>query len=100
MPFGVYCASSRSAAYRSGLPRLLALARGDAVSQIGNAVEHENPHLEEMPLQSVLRPPADDYGIGKIQKADNRVVIVDSPATADHDENGDRVDPMPMHDAQ
>ena len=32
----------------------------DAVGEIGEPVEHENPHAEEVPLQSVLRPFADD----------------------------------------
>src|SRR5580658_2334866 len=70
----------------------------DAVSQVGNAVEHENPHSKEMPLQAVLRPYANHDGVGKMQPAENYIVVIDLPAAADHDENGDRIDPM--HDAQ
>jgi hypothetical protein len=70
----------------------------DAVAEIGNAVENENPHAEEMPLQPVLRPFADHDGVGKTQEGKQNVVVVDLPAATDHDENGDRIDPM--HDAQ
>jgi len=48
-------------------------------------------------LQSVLRPFADDDGIGKAQKAEQDVVVVDLPTAADHDEDRERIDPM--HDA-
>ncbi len=71
---------------------------GDAVSQIGEAVEHENPHAEEVPLQPVLRPFADGQKVGEMQPAENHVVVINLPAAADHDENRDRVDPM--HDAK
>src|SRR5262249_44334529 len=50
-----------------------------------------------MPLQPVLRPFADHAGIGKTQKAEQNVVVVDLPAAADHDEDRQRIDPM--HDA-
>ena len=37
------------------------------VSRIGEAVEHENPHTEEVPLQAVLRRFADHDELGKVQ---------------------------------
>src|ERR1700741_3580099 len=70
----------------------------DAVRKVGDAIEHENPHAEEMPLQPVLRPFADHDDIGKPKKAEKDVIVVDLPAAADHDENGNRIDPM--HDAE
>src|SRR5262249_56741697 len=73
-------------------------AADEAVTEVGDAIEHENPHAEEMPLQPVLRPFADHDGIGKPQKAEQNVVVIDLPAAADHDENGDSIDPM--HDAE
>ena len=69
-----------------------------SVSQIGQPVEHENPHAEEMPLQPVLRPFADDEAVGKMQQAEDHVVVIDLPAAADHDEYRHRIDPM--HDAK
>src|ERR1700751_1482174 len=72
-------------------------AADDAVTEVGDAVEHKDPHAEEMPLQSVLRPFADHDGIGKTQKAEQNVVVVDLPAAADHDEDRQRIDPV--HDA-
>jgi hypothetical protein len=79
--------------------QLLPEASGDdAVSQIGEAVDDENPHAEEVPLQAVLRPFADHDGIGKAQKAEQNVVVVDLPTAADHDEDGNRIDPV--HDAE
>ena len=50
-----------------------------------------------MPLQAVLRPFADHDHIGEMQPAKDHIVVVDLPSAADHDENGERVDPM--HDA-
>jgi hypothetical protein len=35
---------------------------------------------------------------GNRKKAEQNVVVVDLPAAADHDENGNRIDPM--HDAE
>src|SRR5262249_60649705 len=64
----------------------------DAVTEESDAIEHKNPHAEEMPLQSVLRPFADHDGIGKPQKAEQNVVVIDLPAAADHYENGDSID--------
>ena len=54
--------------------------------------------MPKMPLQPVLRPFADHDGIGKPQKAEQNVVVVDLPAAADHDEDRERIDPM--HDPQ
>lgn len=68
------------------------------VGQIGEAVERENPHTEEMPLQPVLRPFADGQVLGEMQPAEDDLVVVDLPAAADHDENGDGIGPV--HDAQ
>src|SRR5262245_46775938 len=72
-------------------------AADDAVAEVRDTVEHEYPHAEEMPLQSVLRPFADHDGIGKAQKAEQNVVVIDLPAAADHDEDRQRIDPV--HDA-
>src|SRR6516162_7993855 len=69
----------------------------DAVTEVRDAIEHKDPHAEEMPLQSVLRPFANHDGIGKAQKAKQDVVVVNLPAAADHDEDRERIDPM--HDA-
>src|SRR6516165_889515 len=73
-------------------------AADDAVTEVRNSIEYKDPHAEEMPLQPVLRPFADHDGIGKPQKAEQNVVVVNLPAAADHDENGGGVDPM--HDPQ
>ena len=70
----------------------------DSVAEISEPVEHEDPHAEEVPLQAVLRPFADHEAVGKMQKAEDHVVVIDFPAAADHDENGDGIDPM--HDAK
>ena len=51
-----------------------------------------------MPLQPVLRPFPDGEILGEMQPAENDFVVVDFPAAADHDENGNRIDPM--HDPQ
>ena len=70
---------------------------GDAIGEIGEPVDDEYPHAEKVPLQPVLRPLADHDGVREMQKAEEDVVVVDLPAAADHDENGDRIGPM--HDA-
>ena len=68
------------------------------IGEIGEAVEDENPHAEEVPLQPVLRPFADGEVFGEMQPTEDDLVVVNLPAAADHDENGDRVGPV--HDAQ
>ena len=67
---------------------------GEPIGHVGNAVEHDQPHAEEMPLQPVLRPFADDEEFGEMQPAKNYLVVVYFPAAADHDEHGERIDPM------
>src|SRR6516164_2758973 len=84
-------------AQRYGKQLLPEPSAGDAVSQIDQAVNDENPHSEEMPLQAVLRPSADHQEIGEAQPAEQNIVVVDPPAAPDHDENRNRVNPM--HDA-
>ena len=70
----------------------------DPESEISEAVEHEYPHAEEMPLQAVLRPFSDYEAVGKMQEAEDDVVVIDLPAAADHDENSDGIGPM--HDPE
>ncbi|MFZ0352386.1 MAG: hypothetical protein WAM12_01815, partial [Pseudolabrys sp.] len=65
-----------------------------AIADIGDSIEHENPHAQEMPLQTVLRPHPNCEILGEMQPAENDFVIVYFPAAADHDENGNRIDPM------
>src|SRR4051794_25252244 len=69
-----------------------------SVAEIEEAVEHQNPHRKEMPLQGVLGPDPDHHPLRKMQPAEQYFVVVDFPAAADQDDNGCRVDPM--HDAQ
>ena len=70
----------------------------EAVDDVGQPVERQDPHAEEMPLQRALRLAADGHPIGKMQPAEHHLVLVDLPAAADHDEHGQRVGPM--HDAE
>jgi hypothetical protein len=69
----------------------------EAVGQVGEAVEKQDPHAEEVPLQAVLRPRAERDGVGEMQPAEDHLVVVDLPAAVDHDEHRDRVGPV--HDA-
>jgi hypothetical protein len=51
-------------------------------------VENEYPYSEEVPLQAVLRPFANHQKVGKMQPAEQNIVALNPPATADHAENG------------
>ena len=57
-------------------------------------VENEYPHSEEVPLQAVLRPFANHQKVGKMQSAEQNIVVVNPVAAADHAENGRCIDPM------
>jgi hypothetical protein len=70
------------------------------IDKVGQAVCSQNPHAEEMPLQAVLRPPTDREKVSELQPAKNRVIVVDLPAAANHDEDGQGVDPMHDPDRQ
>src|SRR5204862_4472808 len=70
----------------------------DSVEEIGQSVDHQNPHGEEMPLQRALRLAADRDPFGKMQPAEHHFVVVNFPSAADHDEHGNGVGPM--HDPQ
>jgi len=67
------------------------------IRQIGQTVEDENPHPQEVPLQRALRLAAQRDLLGEVQPAEQDLVIVDLPAAADHDDHRQRVDPV--HDA-
>ena len=69
-----------------------------SIADVEQAVDRENPHAEEMPLQRALRLAADGHPIGKMQPPEQHLVFIDLPPAADHDEHGERVGPM--HDAQ
>ena len=73
---------------------------GEAISEIGEPIYRQDPHAEEMPLQAMLGPVADGDGVGKMQPAEDHLVIVDFPAAADHHDHGRRIDPMHDTDRQ
>ena len=48
------------------------MARGDAVNQVHEAVQREEPHAGEVPLQRAGEPAAERNGIGKVEAEKRR----------------------------
>src|SRR3954465_12500405 len=69
-------------------------ARNDSIDEIDQAIEREDPHAEEVPLQGPLLLAADGDPIGKVQAPEQNLVVVDLPAAADHDDHGNGIGPM------
>jgi hypothetical protein len=65
-----------------------------AVDQIGDAVQGQHPHAQEMPLKGVLRPDSENDVFRKMQKSKQNFVIVDFPSTHNHDDHVYRIRPM------
>ena len=54
--------------------------------QIGQPIEHEQPHTREMPLQCATQPAAQGEAGGK-EEVKNGRGVVDSPAAHHHDQH-------------
>ena len=72
-------------------------ARLHSVDEIDQAIEHQDPHGEEMPLQGAFVLAADRDPIGEVKSAEQDLVVVNLPAAADHDDHRNGIGPM--HDA-
>ena len=81
-------------AHRYGEQLLSKTSGCDAIGQITKPIDDKDPHSREMPLQSILRPPTDHDAVRKVQPAEDHIIVVKFSSAADHDENGDRIDPM------
>ena len=71
-----------------------------SVRKIADAVDQQHPHPKKVPLEAVLGPMADSEHIGKMQPAEQHLVVVDFPSAADHHEHRRRIGPMHEADGQ
>ena len=72
----------------------------EAVGQIGQPVENEEPHACEMPVEAPGRPVAEPDELAEMETADDHVIVVDTPTRSDHDQHHHGVDPMHDPDGQ
>ena len=81
--------------------QLLAQAPGrEAVDQIDQPVESEEPHAGEMPVEAPGRPVTEPPERAEMEAADDHVVVVDAPTRRDHDQHDHGVDPVHDPDGQ
>src|SRR5258705_6925769 len=69
------------------------MSRQQAVDDVDQPVQREQPHRREMPLESPGKPPAKRDCARKAERKKRRSVI-DLPAACHHDEDGEDVDPV------
>ncbi len=88
-----------------GKEALAEVSGSDAIDEIDDAVDRQEPHGREVPLQcagkSILVMEIDRAVDGAAQRRpdrkaeqEDRVGIVDAPAAHDHDDDGERIEPM------
>ncbi|MNG10417.1 hypothetical protein D3C84_938820 [compost metagenome] len=61
--------------------------------QVDQAVDRQEPHRREMPLQRACQPAAEGDRIGKTEIVDRRGVV-DAPTAGDHHQHRQGVEPM------
>src|SRR5208283_1928894 len=69
------------------------VAGDEAIEEIGDAIGDEEPHRQEMPRQRAGEPSAYRQ-VGRKAEVEERRRVVNAPTAADHDEDGEGVDPM------
>jgi hypothetical protein len=69
------------------------VAGEDTIQHIGQAVDDQQPHRGEVPLQR-SREPAAQSQVGRKGKGEQRRGVVDAPAAEDHDEYRNDVNPV------
>ncbi len=69
------------------------MAGNDTVSHVDDAVQNQQPHGGEMPLQCARKPAAEGE-LARNPERKERRRIVDAPAARHHDEDRKRVDPV------
>jgi hypothetical protein len=81
------------------------MPRENSIREIDAAIDREQPHAGEMPLQGAGKPvlvvnvdrafvAAPERDLDRERKRQDRIGIVDAPAAHDHDDHGDRVEPV------
>src|SRR5215831_21002116 len=68
-------------------------ACGNAERNVDNAIDHDDPHCGEMPEQCPGKPAAKGNLLGELE-VEQRRGVVNLPAGTNHDQDGQRVDPM------
>jgi len=61
--------------------------------QVDEAVDGQEPHRREVPLQGAAQPTAEGDAFGKTEIV-KRGSVVDAPTTGDHDQHGECVEPV------